>query len=268
MNVEFDFSGTTAIVTGGGRGIGEGIAGAIGAAGANTVVTARTASEIDATVTAIESAGGTAAAIEADLRSEADIDRLVDETLDRFGPPAVLVNNAGTNVQASLLTRDVDDVDTMIDVNLRAVYLLSRRFAEEYVKADLDRGRIVNIASIHATQGIPRRVVYSGTKAGVYGLTRGFAASLARNGVTVNSISPGMIDVERVSENLGTAEDDKHVEEIPVGRLGTTDDIAGVCLFLLSDLADYVTGADIVVDGGVTFTRRPYHATYGTGIDA
>lgn len=267
MNVEFDFSGTTAIVTGGGRGIGEEIARAIGAAGANTVVAARTAAEIEATVSAIESAGGTAAAVEADLRSAADVDRVVDETLDRFGPAAVLVNNAGTNVQADLLERTVEDVDTMIDVNLRAVYLLSRRFAEEYVEAGLDRGRIVNIASIHATQGIPRRVVYSGTKSGVYGLTRGFAASLARNGVTVNSVSPGMIDVERVSESLGTEVDDKHVEEIPVGRLGTTGDVAGVCLFLLSDLADYVTGADVVVDGGVTFTRRPYHATYGTGLE-
>ncbi len=258
VHVDIDFSERTAIVTGGGRGIGKEIAEVIGQTGANTVVAARSVDEIEATVDAIRAEGGTAAALPTDIRDESDIHALVDETIDRFGVPEILINNAGVNLKGDLWEQHVQQVDTMLSVNLRGVFLLTQRFAQEFLSANRSTGRIVNISSVHATQGIPKRIVYSGTKAGIRGLTRGFASTLARDGVTVNSISPGLIQVGRVEETLGSGEPDYDVDRIPAGRVGTPSDVAYTCLFLLTRFAEYITGEDILVDGGVSFTRRPY----------
>lgn len=258
MHVDIDFSERTAIVTGAGRGIGQEIAEVIGKTGANTVVAARTVDEIEATADAIRAAGGTAAAVPTDIRDESDIHALVDETMDRFGVPEILINNAGVNLKADLWEQNVEQVDTMLSVNLRGVFLLTQRFAQEFVDAGCADGRVVNISSVHATQGIPKRIVYSGTKAGIRGLTRGFASTLARDGVTVNSVSPGLIKVGRVEQTIETREPDYEIDRIPVGRVGDPSDVAYTCLFLLTRFAEYITGEDILVDGGVDFTRRPY----------
>lgn len=253
MTVPLDLSGTTAIVTGGGRGIGEEIATTFGDAGANVVVAARTTSEVEATADAIRDRGAEALAVTADITDVADVDAMIDEATDRFGPAEVLVNNAGVNLKAPFLEQSVEDMETVIDLNLRALLVVSQRFGRAFRASDSERGRIINISSIHGKQGIQQRTVYSGTKAGVFGVTRGLAASLAHEGITVNSVSPARTKVGRVD-----ADADDDYDEIPAGRIGRPEDVAYACLYLASPLADYVSGEDIAVDGGISITRGSY----------
>jgi len=146
----------------------------------------------------------------------------------------------------------------MLDVNLCGLFLLSQRVANAMLDADVDSGRIVNISSVVGHVGVPAMTVYSGTKAGVYGITWGLAAELSPHGITVNSISPGMIRVGRI-ENLMEEKDELYdLDRIPVGRLGDPEEIADACVFLASNRTKYVTGEDLRVDGGVVITAGLY----------
>lgn len=253
MAISLDLSGTTAIVTGGGRGIGEEIATTFGEAGANVVVAARTTAEVEETAAVIRDTGAEALAVTADITDVTDIDALIEETNDRFGPADTLVNNAGVNLKDPFLEQSIEDMETVIDLNLRALLMVSQRFGRAFRESSHDRGRIINISSLHGKQGIQQRTVYSGTKAGVFGVTRGLAASLAREGITVNSVSPARTKVGRVNVDA-----DADYDEIPAGRIGRPADVAYACLYLASPLADYVSGEDIAVDGGISITRGSY----------
>lgn len=255
--MEIDLRGRTALITGAGRGIGETIAVEFAKCGADVVAAARTVEEIEATVERVEALGAEGLAVPTDLRSVEDIDRLMDETIDSLGLPEILINNAGANLSASTLTRPLEEVDTMIGVNLRGSFLLSQRFGLEVRESGRESGRIINISSIHGRLGTPSRTVYSTTKAGLYGMTRGLAAELAPDGVTVNSVSPGLTRVDRI-ERLIEEEDRYDLGKVPLGRLATSEDIAYGCLFLASDYADYITGVDLPIDGGVLMTAGLY----------
>ncbi|MFB6130976.1 MAG: SDR family NAD(P)-dependent oxidoreductase [Salinigranum sp.] len=254
-----DLSGQTAIVTGAGRGIGAVIAKRFAEVGANVVAAARTESEIEATVEEIEADGGTAAAVPTDLRDPAQIDELVEETVRIFGVPQILVNNAGQNLTKRPFEQTLEEVDDMLDTNLRGVFLLSQRFGERVRQSDLEGGRIVNIASISAHIGIPAMTLYGATKAGVIQLSQGLASEVAQDGVTVNSVSPGLIEVERIRKLVEEkGEEIYDFDRLPLERLGDPDDIAYACLFLASEYASYITGEDVRVDGGVGFTAGMY----------
>ena len=258
MAIELDLTDRTAIVTGAGRGIGAVIATRLADAGADLVLAARSEDELEATAEAVEAEGRSVAVVPTDLADVSAIEALVERTRERFGAPEILVNNAAANLAGDPLSQTVGDVDTMLAVNLRGLFLLSQRVANAMIDADVDTGRIVNVSSVAGHVGIPAMTVYSGTKAGVYGITRGLAAELAPRGITVNSVSPGMIRVERIEGLMAEKGELYDLDRIPVGRLGRPGEIADVCAFLASDLASYVTGVDLLVDGGVSITAGLY----------
>lgn len=254
-----DLSGSTAIVTGAGRGIGAVIAPTLAEAGANIVAAARTRSEIEATADRIEADYGVETlAVQTDLKEVDDIETLVETTVSTLGTPDILVNNAAENLPNRPAEQTLREVELMLQTNLRAVFLLSVEFAEAHREAGLDSGRIVNISSLTGQVGVPAMTLYSGTNAGVYGLTRGLAAEYAPE-ITVNSVTPGLIGIERI-QNLVEERGDEiyHLDRIPLGRLGDPEDIADAVLFLASNRADYITGEDLRVDGGVGFTAALY----------
>lgn len=253
-----NLDGRTAIVTGAGRGIGKQITLELTDSGANVVAAARTAAEIEATVAAAEERGVEGLAVPTDLRSADDIDRLVDETVDVFGPPEILINDAAAHVAVDPLERRLEDVNAMLDVNLRGLHLLSQRVANELVAAGGEWGRIVNLSSVAGDVGVRGMSVYSGTKAGVKGLTRGMAVEFADYGITVNCISPGLTRVERIERLIAERGELYNVDGIPLGRLGEPEDVAAACLFLVSDRAEYITGVDLPVDGGAKVTSAMY----------
>jgi NAD(P)-dependent dehydrogenase (short-subunit alcohol dehydrogenase family) len=257
-----DHTDETVIVTGAGRGIGREISYRFADAGADVVAAARTESEIESTVEGVRERGGEGLAVPTDLRDPDDIDSLVAAAVDRFGTPDVLVNNAAVHVAGDPLSRSTTDVDAMFDVNLRAVFLLSQRFANAVIEGDAGGGSIVTVSSIVGHLSVPAMTVYCGTKAGVYGITRGLAGELGPHGITVNSVSPGLTRVERIERLLDERSELYDVESIPLGRLGRPDDIADACLFLTSDLASYVTAVDLPVDGGAVRTATLYRDQY------
>lgn len=252
--------GETAIVTGAGRGIGAVIADQFAEAGANVVAAARTESEIEATARRCREAHGVdAVAVPTDLKRVDDVDALMDEAIAAFGSPGILVNNAAENLTNLPLEQPLEEVDIMLETNVRGLFVLTQRFARAFRDADHDSGRIVNVASVAGQLGVPAMTLYGGTKAGVYGITRGFAAALAPEGITVNSVTPGLVGIERIQRLIEEKGDEIYdLDRIPLGRLGEPEDIANACLFLASEQAGYVTGEDIRIDGGVAFTAGLY----------
>ena len=256
--LSIDLSGETAIVTGAGRGIGAVIAPTLAEAGADVVAAARTESEIEATAERCADLGVQAMAVPTDLTELADIEALVAEATEAFGPPTILVNNAAENLPNRPAEQTLEEVDVMLATNLRAVFLLSVEFAETLRSGGDEPGRIVNIASLTAQLGVPAMTLYSGTNAGVYAVTRGLASEYAPQ-ITVNSVTPGLIGIERIEDLIAERGDEIYdLDRVPMDRLGDPQDIADAVAFLSSDLADYVTGEDLRVDGGVGFTAGLY----------
>lgn len=258
----YDYSGQTAIVTGAGRGIGRELAYQFADAGANVVAAARTSNEIEQTVEEVEARGASGLAVPTDLVDLHDVDRLVAAASDEFGAPTVLVNNAGAHLAGGPLARTEAELDTMVGVNFKGLFFLSQRFANELIDAGAPGGRIVNVSSIVGHLTVPAMIVYAGTKAGVYGLTRGLAGELAQYDITVNSVSPGLTRVERIERLLEEKGELYNPDTIPMGRLATPEDIADAVLFLASDRASYITGVDLPVDGGAVITAALYRDQY------
>jgi NAD(P)-dependent dehydrogenase (short-subunit alcohol dehydrogenase family) len=260
MTIQLDLSDEIAIITGGGRGIGEEIVHAFAEAGADVVVAARSEDEISQVAEAARTEhDADAVAVPTDLADSDEIAALVDATAEEFGTPSILVNNAGANIAGPPLEMTPDEVDTMLSVNIRGLFLLSQAFGQAVRESSLESGRVINISSVVADLGVPAMTVYAGTKSAVQGLTRGMAAELASDGVTVNSISPGLVRIERTEQVMEEHGDELFdFDRIPLGRVGRPQDIANTCLFFASDLAEYVTGEDLLVDGGVEFTAGLY----------
>ncbi|QIO25215.1 SDR family NAD(P)-dependent oxidoreductase [Haloarcula sp. JP-L23] len=260
MTVNIDLSDETVLVTGAGRGIGAEIARTFARAGANVVLAARTESELRSTADELESDYEVEAlAVPTDLTAVEEIEALIEHSVAEFGTPTVLVNNAGANISGNPVDHTPDEIDTMLDVNIRGLFLLTQRWAEAFRDSDRQAGRIVNVSSIVADLGVPAMTLYAGTKAAVRSITQGFAAELANDGVTVNSVSPGLTRVDRTEAVMDEHGNDLfEYDRIPLGRVGEPQDTANACLFFASDLADYVTGVDLLVDGGVEFTAGLY----------
>lgn len=245
-----DLSGHTAIVTGAGRGIGEHISLALAEAGADVVAAARTESELRDTVARVEEYGVEGLVAPTDLRNHEEIEALVDLSVEEMGTPSILVNNAGLNFPNRPAEQPVSDVDAMVDVNFRATYLLSVAFGEAFRDGGRDGGRIINIGSVRGHNGVPTMTVYSGTKAGIYGLTRGLAVEYAPD-ITVNTVTPPTTRIERIDRMIREREDyDPHFEDIPFGRPAMPEEVADVVVCVASDYMRFVTGESIRVDGG------------------
>jgi 3-oxoacyl-[acyl-carrier protein] reductase len=240
--------GRVAIVTGAGQGIGYGVATCMARAGAHVVVIDAVQERIARTVADIEALGVQALGVQANVTQAGDVDRLVQETLNRFGKIDILVNNAGVVVVKPIAEQTEADWDKVLGVNLKGVFLCCHRVVQEMLKQK--RGAIVNIASIAAFHYTVPHVPYAASKAGVVALTRDLAYEVARFGVRVNAIAPGPIETPMMGTALTPQQKEAYARNIPLGRLGQPQDIGEAAVFLVSDAASYITGATLPVSGG------------------
>ena len=249
--MQIDLAGRVALVTGGSRGIGRAIALALAASGASVVVNYRgneaAASEV---VEQITSTNGNALAIQSDVSDPANHEALIKATTDAFGRLDILINNAGIARDNLLLRMKTDELDDVLNTNLRGVMLLTKAALRPMMKNKW--GRIINMSSIIGLTGNAGQSNYAATKAGVLGFTKAIALEMASRNITANAICPGFIDTDMTAHAMSDDLRAKAMERIPLGRLGTPDDIANTVIFLASDAASYITGQTIAVDGGWT----------------
>lgn len=240
----------TACVTGASRGIGRAIAAALAREGARVVVTyARNASEAAAVVAAIRAEGGEAEALQADVRSDQDVEALAKAVEERFGSVDILVNNAGITRDTLFLRMNKDAWHDVIDTNLNGVYRVTKAFLRPMLRKR--QGRVINIASVAGLVGNAGQANYAAAKAGLIGFTKALAREVGSRGITVNAVVPGFIDTDMTAvlpEELKA----KATEQIALGRFGQPEDVAEAVVFLASDRAGYITGQTLVVDGGMT----------------
>ena len=245
-------SGKTALVTGGGRGIGKAVALRLARDGANVAVNYRGEPDAaESVVRAIEAAGRRAVAVRADVARADEAARMVGEAAGRLGRLDVLVNNAGVEKQAAFVDVTEADYDEVVGVNLKGVYFATQAFARLLLAAGRP-GRVVTVSSVHEDLAFPGRTPYAASKGGVRMLTRDLAVELGRHGITVNAVAPGAIATD-INKSLAAdpARTDALLKKIPLGRLGRPEDVAAVVAFLASDEAAYVTGSTYPVDGGL-----------------
>ncbi|QEY30953.1 3-oxoacyl-[acyl-carrier-protein] reductase [Synechococcus sp. RSCCF101] len=242
-----DLEGKTALVTGASRGIGRAVALELAAAGAFVVVNyARSSEEAESVVAAVGANGGEAMAIQADVASEEQVDALMKEVLGQRGRLDVLVNNAGITRDGLLLRMKTSDWQSVLDLNLSGVFLCTRAAARPMLKQKA--GRIVSITSVVGLTGNPGQANYAAAKAGVIGFTRSAAREFASRGITVNAVAPGFIATD-MTKGL---DQESLLGTIPLGCLGTPEQVAGAVRFLAADpAAAYITGQVLQVDGGM-----------------
>lgn len=244
-------AGQVALVTGASRGIGRDLALALAADGARVAAGARRPSDCDGLVDAARARGAELAVVEMDLADRASIEAGVAATVERFGRLDILLNNAGLGTNHDALEATEEEWDELFAVNVRGLFFACQSAGRRMVEQRY--GRIVNMASQAGLVGIPRHAAYSASKAAVIGLTRVLALEWAPHGVTVNALAPTWILTPGTAERLGDPEFLAGVlARIPVGRVGTTDDLAAAVAYLASPAAGMVTGSVLVIDGGWT----------------
>ncbi|NHN49428.1 3-oxoacyl-ACP reductase FabG [Halostella sp. JP-L12] len=254
------FEGDTAIVTGASRGIGSGIATKLADHGASVVVNYRSSEEkAEAVVDEIEDDGGTAVAVQADVSDYADVEAMVDATVDRFGSLDVLVNNAGMTKIGPAAELDVEDWRRVIDVDLTGVFIGSQ-IAGRRMREQADGGAIVNVASMMGTMGYHRRAPYCAAKSGVINLTKTLAVEWAEDDVRVNALAPGFIqtDITDQTQDAAGYTDDDIRRRTPMARYGTVEEMAN-CVSFLARGDTFVTGEVLRADGGWTSDAWRYH---------
>lgn len=246
--------GKVALVTGAARGIGRGVALRFAQEGARVGVLDLHEAACQQVVDEISAAGGEAVALAADVTDEAQVARAVETLRARFGVCTVLVNNAAVMPAGRIHETRPADFDRCVAVNLRGAYLVSRAVIPGMLS--VNRGSIIHMASITGVLGLPGIAAYSATKGALIALARAMSTDYAACGIRVNAVSPGTIDSPMLHDFVAAQSDPERIrrefDQIhPIGRVGTIEEVANVCLFLASDEASFVTGANFPVDGGV-----------------
>ncbi|HEX7407601.1 MAG TPA: SDR family NAD(P)-dependent oxidoreductase [Candidatus Binatia bacterium] len=254
-----------AVVTGGGGGIGKGIALAFASHGAKVVVAERDPVRAKATVAEIEASGGRAMASVVDVQEKDQCGTLADAALREFGQVDVLVNNVGDYLAAKpFLETTEEDWEALYHINLKHVFLCTRAIAPRMIERG-SGGSIINVSTVEAFRGIPHCAVYSAFKGGVTQFTKSFALEVAQYGIRVNAIAPDVTQTIQVPYDQWVPPEQRHLVPIwvPLGRFGMPDDIAGVAVFLASDLSRFVTGTTVHADGGTYAAGGWYRTTSG-----
>lgn len=236
------------LVTGATRGIGRGIALALGAAGATVIGTATSERGAEAIGQALADASIEGAGMVLDVSGNDSVTTTVERICAEFGAPSILVNNAGITRDNLLLRMKEAEWDDIMDTNLKSLYRVTRACLRPMTKARY--GRIVNISSVVAATGNAGQVNYAASKAGMIGFTRSLAHELAGRNILVNAVAPGFIETDMTSA-LPAAQKERLLASVPLGRLGSVEEVAGVVRFLVSPAADYITGQTIHVNGGM-----------------
>lgn len=240
--------GRLALVTGASRGIGRGIALALGAAGAKVVGTATTAAGAEGISRELAAAGIPGAGYAMDVNEGAQTESVLEDIRKQWGEIAILVNNAGITRDNLLMRMKDEEWDAIMSTNLTSVYRLSKAVIRGMMKAR--SGRIINVTSVVGTMGNAGQSNYAAAKAGVEGFSRALAREVGSRNITVNCVAPGFIDTD-MTRALGEAQRESLVNQIPLARLGNVGDVAGAVVYLASDAASYVTGTTLHVNGGM-----------------
>jgi NAD(P)-dependent dehydrogenase (short-subunit alcohol dehydrogenase family) len=244
-------SGRSAVVTGASRGLGRAIAIALADAGAAVALVARDREKLESVQREIESRGGKAACFTANVSKEEDVHRLRDEAIAKLGLIQILVNNAGINLRKHLVDFTLAEWRTVMATNLTSVFLMCRAFVPQMKGTGY--GRIINLASMLAHVGLLDRAAYASSKTAILGLTRVLALELAADSITVNGISPGPFATEMLTELMANpAASAQLLSNIPLGRWGRPEEVGALACHLCSDAAGFITGTDILIDGGWT----------------
>lgn len=246
-----DLSGRTAVITGASRGLGEAMSLALAEAGATIALVARDVERLKSVKSAIEAKGGAAELFTADVTCESEVTRLQEQVQQRFGAPQILINNAGTNIRKPLIEFTLEEFRSVLDSSLISTFLLCRAFVPGMRGTGF--GRILNMTSIMSHVSLPGRTAYSSAKTALLGFTRALSHELASEGITVNGISPGPFGTEMNMPVMNNPEANaQFLASLPVGRWGKVEEIGALACYLCSEHAGFITGTDILIDGGWT----------------
>jgi len=249
--MKIDLKGRTAVITGGSRGLGEAMAKALADAGAQIALVARDHARLEAVRDDIAEHGEVADVFVADVTRENDVATLAEAVKVRFGNPQILINNAGINLRKNLVDFTLEEFRSVLDASLISTFLMCRAFVPGMKGTGY--GRILNMSSIMSHVSLAGRTAYSSAKAALLGLTRALALELASDGITVNGISPGPIGTDMNRTLMNNPEvNAQFLANLPVGRWGEVEEIGALACYLCSDAAGFITGTDILIDGGWT----------------
>jgi NAD(P)-dependent dehydrogenase (short-subunit alcohol dehydrogenase family) len=249
MNI--DLTGRIALITGASRGLGEAMAVALAAAGASIALVARDVERLQKVKATITAAGGRAEIFTADVTDEQDVAVLSEAVQKALGPVDILINNAGTNIRKKITDFSLAEFRSVIDSSLIGTFLMSRALLPHM--SGRGYGRILNMTSILSHVSLPERTAYSSAKSALLGFTRALALEVAADGITVNGISPGPFGTDMNAAVINNPDANRQfLANLPVGRWGKVQEIGALACYLCSEAAGFITGTDILIDGGWT----------------